>query len=406
MRWSAAIVTATFLAACGGRGLAPADGSADHPDALRADAPRDAAAEAGSDGAPRCVPACGAGKVCTDGACVPVPVVLALAPGCGAARLTRGAYDLFWTERATGLVKTVPMTGNAAGPTVVASLQPGPGPITADDKAVYWSNEGDRTIRSVPLPIAGSGAPDGGAPVLLTAAAPVSALVAGYGLLFYSAGASTYQLPQNGAPILLGSFAACRPSTAGALALSDSWVFQTADQLQFIVRVLMGGTQVANDPCVAADAGASQIPVPLTVTHTQGGLLLDTLQVDLEQVVWADHGYITARTIYINGEPNHEVALSAGSNSITGFIVVGDRIFLAEGDDPGGGPTAHTIQSAPYGGHVDGGQAPTATVIATNQPGARSFVTDDGTHVYWVTHTPSATPGAPADCAIVSLSTK
>lgn len=395
MRPSVAIFAGMFLAACGSRAVAPRDASADGADGPRADAPHDAALEVAVD----------AGR---DVAPLPAPVVLARAPGCGAARLTLGFGDLYWTERATGLVKKVSTTGTAAGPTLVASLQPAPGPIAADDKAVYWSNEGDRTIRRVPYPTVGGGPPDGAAPVLLTAAQPVSALLTGYGLLFYSAGASTYQLfPSAGPPILLATFATCRPSTANALAASDGYLYQTADLLQFIVREEFNGSQLGRDPCVAADAGAPQIQVPETVTHTQGELLLDALQVDLDQVVWADHGFVAARKIDdLSAGSNRNVALSAGSNGVTGFVVVGDRIFLGESDEPGGGPTAHTIQSAPYGANVDGGEAPTATVVATNQPGARSFVTDDGSHIYWATHTPSATLGAPADCAIVSLLTK
>jgi hypothetical protein len=394
MRSPALILAATFLASCGTRGLAPRDASADGTDAPRADAPHDVAVEVPIDAR-------------VDAAPLPPPVVLARAPGCGAARLALGGGELYWTERATGLVKKVSVTTSQEVPTLVASLQPSPGPITADDQAVYWSNEGDRTIRREPLPTAGSGAPDGGAPLWLKTAEPVSALLARRGQLFFSAGASTYQVAHLPIVIrLLASFAACRPSTAGALAASDAYLYQTADLLQFIVRERLDGSQLGRDPCAAADAGAPQIQIPETVTHTQGSLVVDALQVTGGQVVWADHGFIAARPVDdLAAGSNRDVALSAGSNTITGFVVVGDRVFLGESDDPGAGPTAHTVQVASFVASAAGGETPSGTVVATNQPGARSFVTD-GTHVYWATHTPSATPGAPADCAIVSLATK
>jgi hypothetical protein len=42
------------------------------------------------------------------------------------------------------------------------------------------------------------------------------------------------------------------------------------------------------------------------------------------------------------------------------------------------------------------------SVAAIGQVATSSFAAD-ATHVYWTTHTPSATTGAPDDCAIVSL---
>jgi hypothetical protein len=400
-RSPAVILAAAFLASCGTKGLAPSDASADRADGPRVDAPH---ADAPHDVAIEVVPT----DAGSDVAPLPPPVVLTLAPGCGAARLALGGGELYWTERATGLVKKVSVTTSQEVPTLVASQQPSPGPITADDEGVYWSNEGDRTIRREPLPTAGSGAPDGGAPLWLKTAEPVNALLARRGQLFFSAGASTYQVAHLPIVIrLLASFAACRPSTAGALAASDAYLYQTADLLQFIVRERLDGSQLGRDPCAAADAGAPQIQIPETVTHTQGSLVVDALQVTGGQVVWADHGFIAARPVDdLAAGSNRDVALSAGSNTITGFVVVGDRVFLGESDDPGAGPTAHTVQVASFVASAAGGETPSGTVVATNQPGARSFVTDDSTHVYWATHTPSATPGAPADCAIVSLATK
>jgi hypothetical protein len=327
----------------------------------------------------------------------PEPTVLARAPGCGAARLALAGDTLFWTERATGVVKKVRVTGGA--PALVASGQALPGAITADDAAVYWSDEGDRTVRRAPHADAGAGA----AP-LVTADAPVSALLATDGVVYYSAGPSTYVVPRGGGVTSkLATFATCRPNTPGALAAGGDYIYETTDLLQFIVRLRADGQQRGANPCVAADAGAQQIEVPETVSHTQGALLLDALAVTASEVVWADHGFISAKT---NGAlaqaTSRDVALSAGSNVITGFTVAGPRVYLGESDDPGAGPTAHTIQVAPLGTAGAAGEAPAATVVATGQVGARSFVAS-ATHVYWITHTPAATSGAPADCAIVSL---
>lgn len=401
-RLPAVLLAAAFLTGCGSKASAPrdaasSDASADvdapHGDAPHVDAPHDLAiqTETGSDVLPG-----------------PAPVVLARAPGCGAARLAIAGDTLFWTERATGLVKKVSVAGGT--PAVVASAQASPGAITADDEAVYWGDEGDRTIRTsrrtAPLDGADGGVEDAGAPgaPLLTAAAPVTALLADDDVLYYSAGTSTYVVPRaGGVSSTLATFATCRPNTPGAIAAGGAYVYETADLLQFIVRLRADGTQLGNNPCVSADAGAPQINLPETVSHTQGALLLDALAVANGEVVWADHGFISAKTTGALAQAtSRDVALSAGSNVITGFVVAGSRIYLGESDDPGAGPTAHTIQVAPFGAAGTDAETPTATVVATGQVGARSFAAD-ATHVYWVTHTPSATSGAPADCAIVGL---
>lgn len=389
------LVAAAMLTGCGSKGVATRDAAPDDADGPHADVPH--ANDADVDVALQA-------ETGRDAPAGPAPVVLARAPGCGAARLALAGDTLFWTERATGLVRKVGVAGG--DPTVVASGQATPGAITADDTAVYWSDEGDRTIRTAPLDGSDGGVQDGGsrgAP-LLTAAAPVSALLADDGVLYYSAGTSTFVVPRaGGVASTLATFATCRPNMPGALAAGGAYVYETADLLQFIVRVRADGTQLGNNPCVAADAGAPQIDIPETVSHTQGALLLDALAVTGEEVVWADHGFISAKTTGVPAQAtSRDVALAAGSNVITGFVVSGARVYLGESDDPGAGPTAHTIQVAPFGAAGAGAETPTATVVATGQVGARSFVAN-ATHVYWVTHTPSATSGAPADCAIASM---
>jgi hypothetical protein len=96
------------------------------------------------------------------------------------------------------------------------------------------------------------------------------------------------------------------------------------------------------------------------------------------------------------------VATSAGSDAVKGFVVAGGAVYFAEGADLGGSPTSGTIQVAPLGTPDAGDDPPTGKVVALVQPGASSFAAD-AANVYWVTHAPSATAGAPDDCAIVSL---
>jgi hypothetical protein len=332
------------------------------------------------------------------------PVVLARAPGCGAARLTLLGTALYWTELETGVVKALDVGAGSATPTLVATNQPRPGAIAADEVGLYWSNEGSRALCAAPF-----GAPDGGTshacdqPVL-TAPAIVHGLIAGGTFLYYGAGPSTYKLSRRGgAPALLASFATCRPSQPMAFALGGDSLYQTDSQLMFVTREKIDGTQLGNDPCAVADAGPpAQIAIPETMTHSQGALLLDAIAVANGEVLWADHASINARTTGpVAGGTTRVVAETAGANSVTGFVVAGDRVYFGETDDFGGGDTADTIQVAPLGAAEAGSDA-TGTVVAKGQRHAGSFVAD-ATHVYWTTHAPSATAGAADDCAIVSL---
>lgn len=424
-----ALVVAVFLSACSSSSTPPAprDGAATDADARidapagdlasDADGPLDGAAtggdsaatdaDAGVDAPPACSPACGSGKTCVDGACLPAPAVLARISGCGAARLALAGDTLYWTEHATGAVKKLALAGDAATPALVASGQMSPGPITADDTAVYWSNDGDHTIRAVPVGGAAvdGGAPDGGgATPLLTAPAAVDGLLASGGVLYYSADTSTYKVARTGgASTTLATFPTCRGTQPRALALGGDYIFQTDTLLQFITRARTDGTQAGSNPCVAADAGAPQINIPETVSHSQGQLLLDALYVAAGEVVWADHGTVSAKSTGVPTQAmSRQVATTTGSNSITGFVVAGASVYFGEGDDVDPGPTVDTIQVAPLGPIEGGADTPSGTVLATGQHGASAFVAD-ATHVYWVTRAPAATARAPDDCTILSL---
>jgi hypothetical protein len=344
--------------------------------------------------------------------------VLARVPACGAARLALAGGNVYWTERATGAVKAVAAASSGATPTIVATGQMTPGAIAADDVAVYWSDEGDMTIRQAPLlgptdgGVDGGGPTDGGGPAdggadggapFVSAPAVVKGLLASGGFLYYTSGPSALRIPRaGGASLTLASFAVCRMSQPVALALDSDYLYQTDVLNQYITRELNDGTQLVNNPCVAADAGAPQIAAPTTITHSQGELYLDALYRAGDEVVWADHTNIYAKLVATGTVSAREVANSAGANTITGFVVTGANVYLAEGVDVMVGATSNTIQVAPLG-TPDSGDMPSGQVVAVGQIAASSLAAD-ATHVYWTTHTPSITAGAPDDCQILSLS--
>ncbi|HVU49530.1 MAG TPA: hypothetical protein VHL80_02525 [Polyangia bacterium] len=340
---------------------------------------------------------------------MPAPVVLARVPGCGAARLALAGGLVYWTESATGVVRSLAVTSPGGAPTTLAASQMNPGPIASDGTAVYWSNAGDKTIMAAPLGGSDGGATDGGgsdgggadggAQPLLTAPDVVDGLLASGGFVYYTAGPSTLRVPRSGgAPLTLASFAGCKMSLPYALALDTDYVYQTDQLSQYITRARNDGTQLVTNPC--ADAGAAQIAAPETVSHSQGELYLDAIYRAGDEVIWADHTNVYAKVPgAISGR---EVATSAGANKVTGFVVTGASVYLGEGADQQPGPSSDTIQVAPLGTPDGGDDIPEGRIVAVGQHAAGSFAAD-ATHVYWTTHTPSATAGAPDDCAIVSL---
>jgi hypothetical protein len=331
----------------------------------------------------------------TDAAGLPAPTVLARLPGCGAARLVVAGGKVLWTERATGAVKSLAAGAPGGTPAVVAANQPMPGAITADDTNVYWANEGDRTIMKAPL--AG-----GAATPLLTAPEVVAGIVASAGTVYYGAGPSTYKVASaGGAPVTLMTFPACRTSTVGAVALDATHLYQTDHNQLFLTRERIDGTQMINDRCAADPPNAPKIQAPDTISHSQGGLLLDALAVVGGEVVWADHGNINAKAgAGDTTTGSRPVAYTLGGNTITGFAVAGASVYFGESADPPGQAGAGAVEVAP----LDPGEAGAGdpTIVARDQPNAGAF-TADATHVYWVTRTASTVATGPDDCALVRL---
>ena len=304
---------------------------------------------------------------------------VAALPGCGAAHLALSAAKIFWTDRAAGVVRSLSLSSPGAIPDTLATGQMSPGAITRDDVAIFWANEGDHTIMRAPF--------EGAAPApLLTAPAAVTALLANAGTLYYAAGPGTYEVPTvGGASTTLMTFATCRTSRPGALALDVDHVYQTDFNQQLLTRGRLDGTQMVNDPCAADPTTAPKIAAPETITHTQGELLIGAVAVSSGQVIWADGSGLYAKPVTGGTQNTQTLAQSAGGFPITGFVVSGSNIYFGETGDPATDLDADTIEVVPLVPGDAGASSP--TIIAQGQRGASQFVADDA-NIYWVTKTP------------------
>ncbi|HTA18458.1 MAG TPA: hypothetical protein VK989_04160, partial [Polyangia bacterium] len=254
----------------GGDDAGPNEGHTGDAAAVKDAARTDADARDGDAG---CAPACAASQTCVLGACQPTPVLVATMTGCGVAHLIVGGATLYWTERATGAVKSLATASPGGAPTVVAQGQSMPGVLAVDDTNVYWANDGDLSLAKAPR-AGGATAP------LPTTPAVVSGMVANAGTLYYGAGGSTYALPPAGTtPTTLMTFATCKASHTGALALDVDHLYQTDYLSQFLSRERIDGTQAVNDPCQTDAAVPPKIAAPDTISHSQGELFQGALAV-------------------------------------------------------------------------------------------------------------------------------
>jgi hypothetical protein len=326
----------------------------------------------------------------------PAPVLLARIPGCGDARLALSGGKVLWTERATGLVRSLAPSG-AATPMTIAINQNLPGPIAADDTNVYWANEGDKAIMKAPIAGAGAAAP------LLTAPAIVGGLVASGGTLYYGAGPSTFKVAAaGGAPTTLMTFAVCRqPTDVGALALDVDHLYQTDHNNQYLTREKIDGTQLLNNQCATDPTTAPQIMAPNVISHSQGSLLFDALAVANGEIVWADNSNLNAKVVAgDNTVGSRNVGHTLNNKPITGFAVGGTKIYFGESNDPVADPGGDDIEVTPFDPGEAGADDP--VIVAHGQHNATSFVAD-ATHLYWVTHAPALADGGADECAIMSL---
>jgi hypothetical protein len=190
----------------------------------------------------------------------------------------------------------------------------------------------------------------------------------------------------------------CKTSRTGALALDVDHLYQTDYLSQFLTRERSDGMQAANNPCAMDPTTAPKIAAPDTISHSQGELFEDALAVVDGQVIWADNASLYGKPVTgttMTGAPT--LAMTANASVVTGFVVRGPNIYLGErGAGEAGGDAVEVTPLDPG----DAGNA-IATIVATSRDAASQFAAD-ATHIYWVA-TSSATGGAAANCAIMSL---
>lgn len=303
----------------------------------------------------------------------PEPIQLATGSHCGEVRLVVRGGNVYWTERGSGLVKSVPTAG---GPTtVIAHGQASPGAIAVDESSIFWV-AGDAVMRRA---IKGGAATvfikATSVPEVLGGENDINALLADRGELFFSRFTMTLKTPvEGGAPMKIGRSPDADMGKAAAFAIDATHLYQTELDHRAVSRERLDGMQEG-----LLEGGATAMLAPDRIAVSQGELLEDAIGVVDGRVIWANGITIHGKAVEAL-EKENSVALtsSLGGNAITGFVVSGGAIYFGEAVE-------NAVERAPLDTGV-------ATVIAKNQWNPRQLAAD-GDAIYWHTD----------DCKVMKL---
>jgi hypothetical protein len=302
---------------------------------------------------------------------------LASETGCGTINLVVVGETLYWTERTTGTVKSVPTVGGL--PTVIERGQNNPGPIAVDGDWVFWANAGSKNI----MKKVGAGVPaivfvpPTTVPEVLGGENDINALLVSPGTLYFGRYTSALKVMTGGGkPILIGQSPDSDLGRPGAFALDGDYLYQTELGHAAISRELTDGSQDG----FLEGSMIKQPHAPDRIAVSQGQLLTDAIDVAYGYVIWADGSVIKGKGVAQGeGDPWTVMAVAAGFNDVTGFVVSGNAIYFGEA-------VTNDIEVAPLNLDPTANAAapPTGTVIATNQSNAGQFAADDK-NIYWRT---------------------
>src|SRR5450432_2350330 len=270
----------------------------------------------------------GGGTAGAGGALVP-PTVLMSEIGCGPARLVVSGGTLYWTSPMLGTVNSIPTGGGARK--VIAMAQNLPNALAVDGTSIYWGNDGDRTVMKQALA--------GGAAAVLVPAPTdtdpknvVNALLIDQTTLYIGRGLDTYKVPTTGGTLVqLSHSPAVDLGYPSAFALDATHLFQTESGHSAISREVLDGTKKG-----LLETGVAQALAPDRIAVSRSGLVTDAIAISGNYVVWAN---LSGIEVHDKDKTEKESTLSVIANSadysaITGFVISGDKIYLADsGDD-------------------------------------------------------------------------
>jgi hypothetical protein len=315
---------------------------------------------------------------CTGGA---GPIELASAPHCGSLDLVVANDTVYWTEKATGMLKSVPACGGTV--TALEVELTAPGPLAVDDTSIYWVD--GKAIKKRPLA--------SGTPTIFVPATndtehfgdenDINALLLHDDTLFFGRYRYALRVPTaGGTPTVIGFSPEDDRGRPGAFALDATHLYQTEIYHYAISREKLDGSQVG-----LLKTGVTDRLAPDRIAVSQDFLVFDALAVVNGQVIWAKNNVLAAKPVdAVETDSFLPLAIVSTAIRMSGFVVSGNAIYLGAGD---------TVQKVPLSTAVpfdaDGG-VPEPVLIATAQPTPSQFAAN-AANIYWRT----------SDCKIMRM---
>jgi hypothetical protein len=274
---------------------------------------------------------------------------------------------VYWTERASGKVSSLPAGGGEA-PTVIAPNEKNPTQIAADAAAVYWVNEGDGTTASSTLmkksrleaALVLTKSPD---------ATPIRAVAPHAGRVYYALGHDVHSISalDGSDDIIVGTatnydtnFPVGVPSgEPAALAVTDKLVFWTTAERQAVERedVMEGQLPNGTDTTGYRELGESQ-----------GSLVLRDIGAKGLFAYWANGANVFRAAV----APPEPVAQLLDFSSVVSLAISDSQIYLAT-------DTGEILRHS-----LEPDVATPPARLAVEQNGLLSVAVDE-TNVYWAT---------------------
>ena len=269
-----------------------------------------------------------------------------------------------------------------------------PNPIAADATSVYWGNDTDRTVMKAAL--AG-----GAATTLLPAPTDtvsvnlVNALLVDGTTLYVGRGVDSYKLPTAGGTLVhLSHSPDADLGYPGAFALDATHLYQAEINHNAITRETLDGLQNG----FLEDNVTRQMLAPDRLAVSQANLVTDAIAISGQYVVWADGQNIKVYNKDAASGTLVAIASPANFNSLSGFVISGNKIYLGEAAD-NVTSADNAIEVVPLSFTVPASGVPTATVIANHQPNPAEFAAD-ATSIYFTSITAKDATGT---CKIMKL---
>jgi hypothetical protein len=340
------------------------------------------------------------------------PTLLARAPGCGSIDLVVADSTLYWTEKMTGTVNSVPTIGGAK--TVIAMGQMSPGPLAVDGTSIFWVEAGKNRVMKKML--SGAAPPTvlvepGIAPVVAGDENDINAVLVSNDTLFFGRFTSALKVPTaGGTPIPIGISPGPDPGQPAAFAIDATHLYQTELFHVAVTRETLDGMQDGLDENMKRQRLA-----PDRIAVSQSQLLTDAIAVVNGNVIWANFNVIESKPVDAGElDPSFPIVsapdIGTAPPSITGFVVSDDMVFFGESAFNKVNVVAKVPLSAPQSADAgaadagavdaadadadaaDAGGLATPVIIATDQQSPSQFAAD-ATNIYWRT----------GDCKIMKL---